>query len=326
MIVPEEQKISFFDPHAGISSPPPSYVELVNQAGGARQTMPNPHAAMHSASLPLPPIPHETHHHYGRHPTMPEPTRFMAQPSPSPGMAPHLENVHYLEVQKDRIEEQRRNSQFEYQRRSFAPSPLMNRASQYKENTDVSSIPTQNTGTSMDKSFDALNPNPPMPPPRVSTQPSLQKSMDVRNVRQKPVLTNGDRDWSHGCCNSMCEGCGACCCACWCPCVSYSKIKSRLSFLERNNYPHPSGGDGCTSDCFIHGCLTSLCGIGWVMQIGLRSSIRDRYRITGTGCGDFCCSFCCTPCSLAQESLEVQLEEQALMGSGKWGMPLQGGS
>jgi len=319
MIVPDEQKIAkdgHFDSYAGISSPPPSYAELTNQPGGHRQAMPNPHAhSMHATSLPPPRSPHETYHHHGRFQTMPEPSH--AQPSQD--MATHLQNVRYQEEQKVRVDEQRRESVQVYsaQMPSLAPLP--------SQNMTLPSLPIQSTGTSTDKSFDALNPNPSVPPhSQVRTQPSFQKSMDVRNARQMPALANGDRAWSHGCCNSMCGACGTCCLATFCPCVVYSTVKSRLSFLERNNYPHPSGGECCTSDCFVHGLLTSLCGVGWVMQIGLRSSIRDRYRVDGNGCGDCMCSWCCTPCSLAQESLEVQEEEQALMGTGKWAKPLPG--
>lgn len=168
--------------------------------------MPNPHLAMHAASLPPPPAPHhETHHHYGRYPTMPESSRYA--PQPTPDMAAHLENVRYHEVQKVRIEEQRRESQ--YGSSQYASLPSTNRPSLYSE---VSSVPTQNTGTSMDKSFDALNPNPSMPPPpqQIRTQPSFQKSMEVRNVRRMPTNATGDREWSHGCCKSMFTGCGMC--------------------------------------------------------------------------------------------------------------------
>ncbi|KLO16141.1 hypothetical protein SCHPADRAFT_230999 [Schizopora paradoxa] len=288
---------------------------------------PNPHLAVHSASLPPsagPSVPHHsTHPHHGRYPTMPEGSRYvpMAQPTTTV-MAAHLENVRYHEIQKVRAEEQRRESQY-----ALSQIPMsVNRPSMYSSNTDISSVPSQNTGTSMDKTFDALNPNPSMPPPppqQVRTQPSFQKAMDVRNVRRVPTNAAGDREWSRSCCVSMIDGFGMCCCATWCPCMAYSKIKSRMSFLERNNYPHPSGGEVCTSDCCVHGTLTTLCGIGWVMQMGLRSSIRDRYRIRGTACGDLMSSCCCTPCSLAQQSLELELEEQALTGTGKWNSSLQ---
>ncbi|KLO16140.1 hypothetical protein SCHPADRAFT_901814 [Schizopora paradoxa] len=154
---------------------------------------------------------------------------------------------------------------------------------------------------------------------QVMTQPAFQHAMEVRNMNHVPVDSSGKRDWSHGCCSSMCDGCAMCCCATWCPCIAYGKIKSRVAHLERNNYPHPSGGDICTTDCWLHGCLSSFCALGWVLQIGLRSSIRNRYRIGGCGgCGDCWCSMCCTPCSLAQESLELELEEHALKGAGKF--------
>lgn len=48
------------------------------------------------------------------------------------------------------------------------------------------------------------------------------------------------------------------CCATWCPCIAYGKIKSRVSHLEMNNYPHPSGGDMCTSDWYESSTLTFI--------------------------------------------------------------------
>ncbi|KLO16137.1 PLAC8-domain-containing protein [Schizopora paradoxa] len=156
-------------------------------------------------------------------------------------------------------------------------------------------------------------------PPITTYEPKATMPMvaDIKNVLQKPKFPNGERVWSYGMCDCCCEHFGTCtwCFACWCPCIVYAKLQSRLSFLERNNYPHPDGGNGCTSECFIHGCLTSLCGVGWALQIGQRSAIRDRYRISGNGCGDCMGALCCTPCTLTQESREVALEERVLGGN-----------
>jgi len=160
----------------------------------------------------------------------------------------------------------------------------------------------------------------PMSSPTLTTyQPKATTPMvaDIKNVLEKPKYPNGEREWSYGMYGCCCENYGTCCFACLCPCIVYAKLKSRVSYLERNNYPHPEGGSGCNSDCFIHCCLSSLCAVGWVLQIGQRSTVRDRYRISGNGCADCMSVWCCSPCTLTQESREVDLEERALGGSDK---------
>ena len=47
-------------------------------------------------------------------------------------------------------------------------------------------------------------------------------------------------------------------------------------------------------------------------QACTRSDIRERYAIEGDCCSDTFAAMCCTPCELAQESLELQVEENAL--------------
>lgn len=46
-----------------------------------------------------------------------------------------------------------------------------------------------------------------------------------------------------------------------------SQNKSRLEHLERFNTRHPKRGDSCSGDCFLHCCLTSFIGLGWVLQV-----------------------------------------------------------
>ncbi|KAH8116155.1 PLAC8-domain-containing protein [Phellopilus nigrolimitatus] len=143
--------------------------------------------------------------------------------------------------------------------------------------------------------------------------------MDLRNAGGVPKRQNGERDWSFGFCDCFGDF-GTCCLGCLCPCIVYSQVKTRLSHLERTGQHHPEGGDSFASDCFVHGLL-DCCGMGWVLQIGSRSSIRDRYRIGGNGCADCLAAWCCTPCELTQESREIELEERALMGAGRVPIP-----
>ncbi|KIL64764.1 hypothetical protein M378DRAFT_186648 [Amanita muscaria Koide BX008] len=133
-----------------------------------------------------------------------------------------------------------------------------------------------------------------------------------RNVKNIPFNPSGKREWSHGLCDCFADF-GTCCFAYLCPCMVYSQVKHRLEYLNTHGRPDPNhGGSGFDGDCFLHGCLTFCLGAGWILQIGNRSSVRNRYNIDGGACGD-CCSACfCTPCELTQESRELELEERSL--------------
>ncbi|TFK33668.1 PLAC8 family-domain-containing protein [Crucibulum laeve] len=134
-----------------------------------------------------------------------------------------------------------------------------------------------------------------------------------RNAKNLPVEADG-REWSSGlfdCCDDM----GTCLISWFLPCIMYSKIKHRYEHLNNKGFPDPEqGGSICTSDCMLHGCITGCCGMGWILQMSTRGSIRGRYNIKGGGCGDCCTAFCCTPCELTQEARELELEEQSFRG------------
>ncbi|KAF8811653.1 PLAC8-domain-containing protein [Phlegmacium glaucopus] len=132
-----------------------------------------------------------------------------------------------------------------------------------------------------------------------------------RNANNVPMGPDG-REWSNGLCG--CFGDFGTCIVAWCfPCITYGQVKRRYEHLNSKGYPDPDNGGCCSSDCLIHGCLTS-CGFGWVLQMGTRSSIRGRYSIKGGSCGDCCTALCCTPCELVQESRELELEERTYRG------------
>jgi Cys-rich protein (TIGR01571 family) len=110
------------------------------------------------------------------------------------------------------------------------------------------------------------------------------------------------------------------CVACWCPCITYGKNVTRYRHLRDTNQPHPSGGDGCGSDCWIHCLLTSCLAAGWVLQIFSRENTRSRYGVRGSVFGD-CCAVCwCGPCELTQEHLELEAEEDQLRKTGAPGV------
>ncbi|KAL0958499.1 hypothetical protein HGRIS_000642 [Hohenbuehelia grisea] len=153
-------------------------------------------------------------------------------------------------------------------------------------------------------------------PPMQYQQPQPMQGMTVapgggnRNVKNLPMDGDG-REWSHGLCD-CCSDAGTCILAWCCPCIVYAQNKQRYEYLTSRGIPDPErGGSGCTGDCWVHGLITGCFGLGWVMQIGTRGSIRSRYRIKGSGCGDCCAAWCCTPCELTQESRELELEEKS---------------
>jgi Cys-rich protein (TIGR01571 family) len=121
------------------------------------------------------------------------------------------------------------------------------------------------------------------------------------------------RPWSNGLCD-VDDPSGTCCLACFCPCIVYGQNKARLKHLLLHGASHPQhGGSYYSDDCFQHGCLTVLCGIGWALQISTRKKTRLRYNIAGTDLEDCGTSLCCGPCALTQESKEMGLEETSLV-------------
>ncbi|TFK59454.1 PLAC8-domain-containing protein [Pluteus cervinus] len=132
-----------------------------------------------------------------------------------------------------------------------------------------------------------------------------------RNVKNLP-MNNGHREWSHGLCD-CCDDAETCIVSWFCPCIVYAQNKRRLEYLERNGVPDPEhGGDACSGDCCLHLTITGCCGLGWLLQIPPRSSVRNRYHIEGSTCGDCCAILLCSPCALTQESREIGLEENSI--------------
>ncbi|KDQ22151.1 hypothetical protein PLEOSDRAFT_1050150 [Pleurotus ostreatus PC15] len=132
-----------------------------------------------------------------------------------------------------------------------------------------------------------------------------------RNAKNLPMDADG-REWSNGLCD-CCSDAGTCILAWCCPCIVYAQNKQRYEHLALKGIPDPErGGSGCNGDCFVHGCITACFGVGWVLQIGSRGNIRNRYSIKGGGCGDCLTSCFCTPCGLTQESRELELEEASI--------------
>ncbi|CAK5272347.1 unnamed protein product [Mycena citricolor] len=153
----------------------------------------------------------------------------------------------------------------------------------------------------------------------MSQQPQPTMAMQIgpggnRNALNKPINSSGKREWSESLLG--CSGdCGTFCSACFCPCIAYGKNAQRLAHLENEGTPHPDGGSCCSSMCLTHMLLTSLLGLGAILQCKNRGATRERYGIEGGGCGDCCTSYWCAPCDITQVSREIELEEKSLMGN-----------
>ncbi|KAF6758295.1 PLAC8-domain-containing protein [Ephemerocybe angulata] len=132
-----------------------------------------------------------------------------------------------------------------------------------------------------------------------------------RNFMELPVSEEGTREWSHGLC-SCCDVPGTCLAALCCPCIVYGKVKARHNHLETQGEVLAEPGC-CSGDCCLHAVLAP-CGLGFIFQMINRGSVRRRYNIKGGGCGDCCTALWCAPCELTQESREIELEEQSLLG------------
>ncbi|KAF8893066.1 hypothetical protein BD779DRAFT_1436389, partial [Infundibulicybe gibba] len=128
-----------------------------------------------------------------------------------------------------------------------------------------------------------------------------------RNLKNLPVGSDG-RDWSYGLCGCFNE-CGTWCLAFCFPSVVYAKNKQRLDYLNEKNRPDPEDGGGCCSAT----CWGHAYGGGCCLQMASRKAVRERYNISGDGCGDCCTVMWCSSCSLTQESREIDLEEEGLL-------------
>ncbi|EEB87457.1 hypothetical protein MPER_15185, partial [Moniliophthora perniciosa FA553] len=141
----------------------------------------------------------------------------------------------------------------------------------------------------------------------MTMQPGYTPQMSIgggnRNIKNKPLNSDGKRDWSVGLCSCGDEdgGCGTCFYAWCCPCIVHGKNKQRFDHLQRNNSPDPEGGSTCsgeTGPSNVEGVATDA------FQMINRTNVRERYGIDGGFCGDCCTALCCTPCELAQERNE----------------------
>ncbi|KIM42593.1 hypothetical protein M413DRAFT_444299 [Hebeloma cylindrosporum] len=131
-----------------------------------------------------------------------------------------------------------------------------------------------------------------------------------RNVKQLPYNNDGKRDWSFGLLDCLGD-CNKCCLACCCPCLAHAQNRRRLDYLNTNGVPDPDRHRVTGQDSLLYALVEVACDMGWILQIGTRKNIRERYNIQGSSTSDCCAAFCCQSCDLVQGSRELQLEEDS---------------
>ncbi|KAF8801119.1 PLAC8-domain-containing protein [Phlegmacium glaucopus] len=148
-----------------------------------------------------------------------------------------------------------------------------------------------------------------------STQPVPVAEMTLptpgnRNVLNLPLDSEGKRPWSFGLLSCLGDF-NKCCLACWCPCLAHAQNRRRLEHLNTQGIPDPQREDIVVGDGLLYAVVELACDMGWILQIGTRRNIRERYNIQGSSAGDCCAAFCCQSCDLVQGSRELQLEEES---------------
>ncbi|KIM42590.1 hypothetical protein M413DRAFT_444295 [Hebeloma cylindrosporum] len=151
--------------------------------------------------------------------------------------------------------------------------------------------------------------------PRTNAQPQAVAPMVIpgsgnRNVKRLPYDQHGKRDWSFGLCSS-CGECSKCCLACWCPALAHAQNRRRVNYLNAHGVPDPERDRICGIESLPYALLEACCHMGWILQVGTRQDIRERYNIDGGGVSDCCTAYLCHSCDLVQGSRELQLEEES---------------
>ncbi|XP_024123685.1 cornifelin homolog isoform X1 [Oryzias melastigma] len=106
----------------------------------------------------------------------------------------------------------------------------------------------------------------------VNTQPATTSRYTVSSQ-----LT----DWSTGPCD-CCDDCGICLCGAFVPCILACRVAQ-------------DSGESC--------CLPCLPGA----MIALRTSMRNKYNISGSVCDDWLIMACLAPCGLCQMAREQNM-------------------
>jgi Cys-rich protein (TIGR01571 family) len=107
-----------------------------------------------------------------------------------------------------------------------------------------------------------------------------------------PIKTGG---WDAEFCGCFTHLVPNCCMATCCPCVSMAQIAVRLGIAS-----YPVALLGYLLAIWFAGILHCLCA--W----HLRATIRDKFQIPGSCCGDCLAACCCSCCVVAQMATHVK--------------------
>ncbi|KAF9526928.1 hypothetical protein CPB83DRAFT_794285 [Crepidotus variabilis] len=94
-----------------------------------------------------------------------------------------------------------------------------------------------------------------------------------------------------------------------CPCLINARNQRRVQHFKQHSRPDPRQEEIPGEDSFFGIVLEAFCNVTWILQMGTRSAVRDRYSIRGSPWTDFCTAFWCQSCDLVQSHREIWFEE-----------------
>lgn len=105
--------------------------------------------------------------------------------------------------------------------------------------------------------------------------------------------------WEVGLCGCCTHCVPNCLVTFFCPCISLAQISARLGMLQ-----YDIALVLFTLLFVCTGGVASLVVVIWLWQA--RTQTRERFRISGSCCGDFCASVCCGCCTMAQLATHIK--------------------
>mmetsp|Transcript_30642 Transcript_30642/g.98019 ORF Transcript_30642/g.98019 Transcript_30642/m.98019 type:complete len:140 (-) Transcript_30642:303-722(-) len=109
-----------------------------------------------------------------------------------------------------------------------------------------------------------------------------------------------DGEWAVGpwdCCSDPGAGALVCCCA---PCA-LGQIKEMVTTGNAS-----AGFIGDMETCCLYLLVEGCTGCGFLISMGVRTELRNKYKLPETPCGDCLFNCCCPCCAITQELKEVR--------------------